>query len=136
TKPPFAAYLFAPVVWVLVRERQRRAVANAAVAALVATAVSLAWYGPRLLGLPRQIALRAVTHGAEEGKPPTLSAAGLAFYPASCRSPASRGRCRLRSRCRGSASSGCSPARPSAPTGASATSCARSSRIAPADRPR
>src|SRR3989442_2591774 len=33
--------------------------------------------------MPRQIAFRAVTHAAEEGKPPTLSAVALAFYPTS-----------------------------------------------------
>src|SRR5206468_116028 len=83
TKPPFAAYLLPAVVWVIFREHRRRAVANAALAALVAAAVGLAWYGPRVVGMPRQIALRAVTHGAEEGKPPTLSTAALAFYPTS-----------------------------------------------------
>jgi hypothetical protein len=81
TKPPFAAYLLPPVVWLLVRERTRRALGHAAMAALLAAAVSLPWYGPRLVGMPRQIAFRAVTHAAEEGKPPTLSAAALAFYP-------------------------------------------------------
>ncbi len=81
TKPPFAAYLLPPVVWLLVRERTRRALGHAVLAGLVAAAVSLPWYGPRFIGLPRQIALRAVTHAAEEGKPPTLSAAALAFYP-------------------------------------------------------
>ncbi|HZF05815.1 MAG TPA: glycosyltransferase family 39 protein, partial [Patescibacteria group bacterium] len=83
TKPPFAAYLLPPVVWLLVQERSRRALGNAALAVLVAAAVSLPWYGPRLVGMPRQIAFRAVTHAAEEGKPPTLSAAALAFYPTS-----------------------------------------------------
>ena len=81
TKPPFAAYLLPPVVWLLVRERTRRALGHAVLAGLVAAAVSLPWYGPRFAGMPRQIALRAVTHAAEEGKPPTLSAAALAFYP-------------------------------------------------------
>ena len=83
TKPPFAAYLLPPVVWLLVEERSRPALGNAAFAALVAGAVSLPWYGPRLVGMPRQIAFRAVTHAAEEGKPPTLSAVALAFYPTS-----------------------------------------------------
>ena len=83
TKPPFAVYLLPPIVWILVVERHRRAVTNAVLAALVAVAVSVAWYGPRVVGMPRQIAFRAVTHAAEEGKPPTLSAAGLAFYPMS-----------------------------------------------------
>ncbi|HEV8583600.1 MAG TPA: LmeA family phospholipid-binding protein [Methylomirabilota bacterium] len=83
TKPPFAAYLLPPVVWALARGFGRRAVVNLGLATLVAMAVSLPWYGPRLVGMPRQIAFRAVTHAAEEGKPPTLSAAALAFYPTS-----------------------------------------------------
>src|SRR5262245_13964288 len=82
-KPPFAVYLVPPIVWILVTERHRRALTGAALAALVAAAVSVAWYGPRLIGMPRQIAFRAVTHAAEEGKPPTLSAAALTFYPTS-----------------------------------------------------
>jgi hypothetical protein len=82
-KPPFAAYLLPPVLWVLIRERRRRAVVNALLAAAVGAALCLVWYGPRLIGIPRQIALRAVVHGAEEGKPPTLSGAALAFYPTS-----------------------------------------------------
>src|SRR5205814_10448216 len=81
TQLPFAADLLPPVTWLLVRDRTRRALGHAALAALVAAAVSLPWYGPRFAGMPRQIALRAVTHAAEEGKPPTLSAAALAFYP-------------------------------------------------------
>src|SRR5262249_12780202 len=83
TKPPFAVYLVPAVLWVLLTERHRRAVLNATLAVLVAVTVSVGWYGPRLVGMPRQIAFRAVTHAAEEGKPPALSAAGLAFYPMS-----------------------------------------------------
>jgi 4-amino-4-deoxy-L-arabinose transferase-like glycosyltransferase len=83
TKPPFAAYLLPPILWLLARDVSRRKLLNAGLAALVAAAVSLPWYGPRLVGMPRQIAFRAVTHAAEEGKPPTLSATALAFYPTS-----------------------------------------------------
>ena len=83
TKPPFAVYLLPPIVYILLAERDRRGLVNATLATLVAIALSVAWYGPRLVGMPRQIAFRAVTHAAEEGKPPTLSAAGLAFYPMS-----------------------------------------------------
>jgi hypothetical protein len=83
TKPPFAVYLLPPIVYILLAERQRRGLVNASLATLIAIAVSVAWYGPRLVGMPRQIAFRAVTHAAEEGQPPALSAAGLAFYPTS-----------------------------------------------------
>ena len=83
TKPPFVVYLLPPIVYILLAERDRRGLVNATLATLVAIALSVAWYGPRLVGMPRQIAFRAVTHAAEEGKPPTLSAAGLAFYPMS-----------------------------------------------------
>jgi dolichyl-phosphate-mannose-protein mannosyltransferase/DUF2993 family protein len=80
-KPPFGAYLLFPVLWVLARERTRRALGNALLATAVATIICLPWYGPRLAGLPRQIAFRAVTHAAEEGKPEALSSASLVYYP-------------------------------------------------------
>jgi hypothetical protein len=80
-KPPFAAYLLGPVVWLLARERSRRAAGNAALAALVAAALSLPWYGPRIFGLPMQIANRSFKNAALEGKPETFTPAALAFYP-------------------------------------------------------
>ncbi|HEV8472211.1 MAG TPA: glycosyltransferase family 39 protein [Methylomirabilota bacterium] len=80
-KPSFGAYLLFPALWVLARAFGRRTLINAGLAVLVAALVSLPWYGPRLAGMPRQIAFRAVTHAAEEGKPETLSSAALAYYP-------------------------------------------------------
>ena len=80
-KPPFAAYLLGPVVWLLARERSWTAVRNFGLAVVVAAALGLPWYGPRLLGLPLQIANRSVKNAAIEGKPETFTASALAFYP-------------------------------------------------------
>src|SRR5436309_2738016 len=56
TKPPFAAYLLPAVVWVIFREHRRRAVANAALAALVLVGVgqisAVAWAVPPSRTLP------------------------------------------------------------------------------------
>jgi hypothetical protein len=81
TKPPFASYVLVAVMAVLSTSRTRAAIANAALASVVAVGISLPWYGPRLFGLPAQIAARSVEHGVTEGKPPTLSWAGLSYYP-------------------------------------------------------
>lgn len=80
-KPPFAAYVLGPVLWVLARERSWRALGNGALAALVAATLSLPWYGPRIFGLPLQIANRSFKNAALEGKPETFTSAALAFYP-------------------------------------------------------
>jgi hypothetical protein len=81
TKPTFATYVLAPVLWVLFRERTRRSLRNAGLAAGVAAALSLPWYGPRLLGLPMQLFNRSVKGAILEGKPETLTADALAYYP-------------------------------------------------------
>ncbi len=81
TKPPFAAYLLPPIVWVLLRERTRRAVGNALLALAVAAVIALPWYGPRAFGLPLQIANRSFKNAVIEGKPDPLSVTGLTFYP-------------------------------------------------------
>src|SRR5438552_1316000 len=59
TKPPFAAYLLPAVVWVILREHRRRAVANAALAALgvlvlvgVVQISAVAWAVPPSRTLP------------------------------------------------------------------------------------
>jgi hypothetical protein len=80
-KPPFAAYLIGPVLWLLLRERRWRSVWNAALALAVAGTLSLPWYGPRLFGLPMQIANRSFKNAALEGKPETFTSAALGFYP-------------------------------------------------------
>jgi hypothetical protein len=80
-KPPFAAYVLGPVIWLLAREHSRRATRNALLTLLVGGVLSLPWYGPRLFALPMQIANRSLKNAALEGKPETLTSASLAFYP-------------------------------------------------------
>jgi hypothetical protein len=80
-KPPFAVYMLGPVIWLAARERRWTPVRNALLAVAVGAALSLPWYGPRLFGLPLQIANRSIKNAALEGKPETFTAAALAFYP-------------------------------------------------------
>jgi hypothetical protein len=80
TKPTFGLYLLPPAVLVLARGG-RRGLAGAALAALVAAALSLPWFGPRLFGLGAQVDARAFAQAAEAGHPDPLSLAGLTFYP-------------------------------------------------------
>jgi hypothetical protein len=85
TKPPFAAYLSGPLLWVAwrgLRAPDRGARLLHLVAALgVAAAVALPWYGPRLVGLPAQIINRSFKQAAESGHAPALSGSSLLFYP-------------------------------------------------------
>ncbi len=80
TKPTFALYVVPPVVLLLARGG-RRALPGAALATLVAAALSLPWFGPRLLGLGAQVDARAFAQAAESGHPEVLTLTGLAFYP-------------------------------------------------------
>ncbi|MBI4592619.1 MAG: glycosyltransferase family 39 protein, partial [Candidatus Rokubacteria bacterium] len=80
TKPTFAVYVLPPALLVLGRTRAGAAW-NATVAAVIATLVSLPWYGPRLLGFAHQISARSFRQAAEQGHPDPLSAAGLTYYP-------------------------------------------------------
>ena len=84
-KPPFAVYLFPPLI--LFAWRALRAPApgqrlvNLGLTLLLGGALSLPWYGMRLSGLPIQIANRAFKQAAESGYPQTLTAFALLFYP-------------------------------------------------------
>jgi Dolichyl-phosphate-mannose-protein mannosyltransferase len=80
TKPTFALYVAPSVVLLLLRGR-RRALAGAALAAVIAATLSVPWFGPRLLGLGAQIEARAFAQAAEAGHPDPLTLSGLAFYP-------------------------------------------------------
>jgi len=85
TKPPFAAYLSGPLLWVAwraLRAPDRRARLLHLLAAVgVAAAVALPWYGPRLVGLPAQFINRSFKQAAEAGQAPALSGSSLLFYP-------------------------------------------------------
>jgi hypothetical protein len=80
TKPTFALYV-APPFLLLVARGGRRALPGAGLALLVAAALSLAWFGPRLFGLGAQLQARSVAQAAEAGHPDPFTLAGLAFYP-------------------------------------------------------
>ncbi len=88
TKPPFAAYVLPPLLWIAWRvsrehgdgERLAR-LGRLAIALAIAGMVALPWYGPRLIGLPLQIMNRSFKQAALSGKPATLSAEGLLYYP-------------------------------------------------------
>ncbi|HEU4370009.1 MAG TPA: glycosyltransferase family 39 protein [Methylomirabilota bacterium] len=80
TKPTFGLYIVAPAALLMARGRRRGAM-GAALAVLVAGAVSLPWFGLRLFGLGAQLDARAFAQAAESGHPEALSLAGLAFYP-------------------------------------------------------
>ena len=81
TKPPFAAYLLPPLVLVAARARTRGRMANVGLALLIGGALSLPWYGPRLMGIPAQLATRSFKQAAESGHPGPLTWTGLLFYP-------------------------------------------------------
>ena len=80
-KPPFPLYVLPALAWAMVRGRTGRTLTNVVLAAAAALAVSLAWYGPRLLGLPAQIGARSFRQAAESGHPDPLSLTALAIYP-------------------------------------------------------
>ncbi len=84
-KPPFAVYVLPPlalVAWRALRARDRRAgVFNLLLALVLAGALSLPWYGPRLFGLPLQITTRSFKQAALQGSPETFSGAALLLYP-------------------------------------------------------
>ncbi|MGH7353744.1 MAG: ArnT family glycosyltransferase, partial [Candidatus Rokuibacteriota bacterium] len=79
TKPTFALYVLPAAL--AAAPRGRRGGVNASLAVLVAGALSLPWYGPRLMGLPAQIGARGGRLAAEQGHPDPLSWTGLTFYP-------------------------------------------------------
>jgi len=79
TKPTFALYVAPVVVLGLVRGG-RRGLLGATLATLVAVALSLPWFGPRLLGLGAQVDARAFAQAAEAGHPEPFTLMGLTFY--------------------------------------------------------
>jgi hypothetical protein len=81
-KPPFPVYVVPGALWVLTTRRRQQRFVNAALTVITAIVVSLAWYGPRLMGLPAQVANRSFKQAAESGHPDPFSPAGLSIYPA------------------------------------------------------
>jgi dolichyl-phosphate-mannose-protein mannosyltransferase/DUF2993 family protein len=80
-KPPFPLYVLPVLVWVAVRARKAGTLTNVWLAAAAALTVSLAWYGPRVMGLPAQIGARSFRQAAEAGQPDAFSWTALAVYP-------------------------------------------------------
>ena len=81
TKPPFAAYVLAPLALAAARIRSRRAVTNLILALLIGGALSLPWYGPRAFSLVPEITSRSFRQAAESGHPDPLTAGALTLYP-------------------------------------------------------
>jgi hypothetical protein len=79
TKPTFALYVLPVALLLLVRGR-RRGLVGAGVTTLVAAALSLPWFGPRLFGLGAQVDARAFAQAAEAGHPDPFTLMGLTFY--------------------------------------------------------
>jgi Dolichyl-phosphate-mannose-protein mannosyltransferase/LmeA-like phospholipid-binding len=85
TKPTFAAYVLPPLCWSLAMAwraaDRRRRLGALGLALVVAAALALPWYGPRLMGLPMQIMNRSFKQAAEAGQVEAFTPAGLLFYP-------------------------------------------------------
>jgi hypothetical protein len=81
TKPTFALYVAPALLWLLRGMRHPRGMANGLLVLGVAIAVALPWYGPRLFGLPSQVAWRAVSSEETGHLDPRTLAAWLR-YPA------------------------------------------------------
>src|SRR5207247_8948847 len=81
TKPPFAAYVLAPLALAAARIRSRRAVTNLILALRIVGALSLPGYGPRAFSLVPEITSRSFRQAAESGHPDPLTAGALTLYP-------------------------------------------------------
>jgi hypothetical protein len=81
TKTPFAVYLAPALVLVVAGARNRRALAHAGLAMILAVLVALPFYGLRLLTMVGQVGARSFRQAAESGHPEPFTATALAFYP-------------------------------------------------------
>jgi hypothetical protein len=85
TKPTFPAYVLPPMLVPLAAAwrapDRRRRLASLALVLVIAAALALPWYGPRLAGLPMQVANRSFKQAAEAGQVEAYTVAGLSFYP-------------------------------------------------------
>jgi dolichyl-phosphate-mannose-protein mannosyltransferase len=59
-KPTFALYVAGPIFWLVALERSLRAACNLALAVVLAAAICLPWYGPRLIPAPVESAPAAL----------------------------------------------------------------------------
>jgi Dolichyl-phosphate-mannose-protein mannosyltransferase/LmeA-like phospholipid-binding len=60
-KPPFLLYVMPALLWLLRGMRDGRGVLNGLLLLLTGVGIALPWYGPRLFGLPTQVAWRSVS---------------------------------------------------------------------------
>ena len=85
TKPTFATYVLPAVLWSACQAwrapDRRRRLGPLGIALVIAAALALPWYGPRLVGLPMQVLNRSFKQAAEVGQAQALTPAGLLFYP-------------------------------------------------------
>jgi 4-amino-4-deoxy-L-arabinose transferase-like glycosyltransferase len=86
TKPTFAVYITAPVLWVAIAGRRSsdkrgRRLQLLGMALLIAAAMALPWYGPRLVGLPFQVVDRSFTQAAAAEQAALFSSTWFLFYP-------------------------------------------------------
>jgi len=85
TKPTFWTYVLPAVLWSAwpawrAPDRRHR-LTLLGVTLVIAAALALPWYGPRLVGLPMQVVNRSFKQAAEVGQAEALTPAGLLFYP-------------------------------------------------------
>jgi len=60
-KPPFGLYVTPALLWLLRGMRDGRGVLNGLLLLITGAGIALPWYGPRLFGLPTQVAWRSVS---------------------------------------------------------------------------
>jgi Dolichyl-phosphate-mannose-protein mannosyltransferase/LmeA-like phospholipid-binding len=80
TKPSFGVYVGPALIWVARNIRNGRQASHGLLALGVGTVVALPWYGPRLFGLPSQVAWRAASADETSHLDPQTWAA-LLQYP-------------------------------------------------------
>ena len=78
-KPPFLLYVTPALFWLLRGMRDRRGVLNGLLLLLTGAGIALPWYGPRLFGLPTQVAWRSVSAGESVHLDPQTWAALLRY---------------------------------------------------------
>ncbi len=62
-KPPFLLYVMPALLWLLRGMRDGRGAFNGLLLLITGVGIAIPWYGPRLFGLPTQVAWRSVSAG-------------------------------------------------------------------------